>query len=243
MACPDLTPTDALRIFNQIVQHFGQRQQGGVNTFAVTYNRDDEVDEKFGRTYEDFLNGFFWSRRWVKSGASRSEMRAEYPALLAQVGNSRRPNLLRDKDECFDIWLLLIDEIDCSDCEDKDRSIPTIEQEVMRTLNRIIDEAYTYKLYESDTMPGQFVWFSDAHADFLSQQGNFPFTQCTPCREVELTIPTNDYPVDYRQWQRDDTHVGLFARLTFCVCANVDDGAFNFDTANVNVGVTACEHC
>ena len=66
-----ITIQDIYGIFRQIVIDFPYHKTRRLNTFAILDDRTEFNAENFEKKYEQYVNGFFWSRSWVAAGAKR----------------------------------------------------------------------------------------------------------------------------------------------------------------------------
>ena len=67
---------------------------GRMNTFSYLIRRADLVESALGRSYDDYLKGYFWSRDWVLGGADPDKMEKEYGILAIEKNEKIKTKIL-----------------------------------------------------------------------------------------------------------------------------------------------------
>lgn len=79
-----MTYNSFIQVLRNIVVFWPYESTGRVNCFATFKERADINHSTFGKTYQDYLEGYFWSRRWVLDGAPKNQMERSYGAILVE---------------------------------------------------------------------------------------------------------------------------------------------------------------
>lgn len=114
-----------------------------INTFALVDQSPDLMGQSFGYEFNDYLNGFFWSRRWVLGDASPNTICGEYPALFIELTGSDV------EDGTHEISIVLVDKIECETCPPEVvRTGPAVESNLRRAARALLLEIESYILYD-----------------------------------------------------------------------------------------------
>jgi len=162
-----------------------------INTFAVVDSIADLETSNLGATYQDYLDGSFWSRKWVMQGADPDTLCKEYPMLVLEQKKGRKKDIL-ESTTCLDWWLVFMDVPDCGDCKDEcKRSIAKVDSDLRDMVEVILKEVKRFALYsitDGESNVSQ-VWATDdqiqhwfatgAIIDYTNDCGDIlPFLDC-----------------------------------------------------------------
>lgn len=127
-----------------------------VNTFGLVDESPDLLGHSFGYSFGDFENGFFWSRRWVLSGADPNTINAEFPAIFVELEDTDL------KTGAHRISFVLVDKIECENCPaGVVRTGPMLTANLTRAARALLKEIDTYALYEKGD---EYAWASQGRA-------------------------------------------------------------------------------
>lgn len=227
--------SDLYRIFKQIVMTYphGPHQ---LNTFAVIDDGALFSSANLHKIYADYLNGFFWARDWAAAGADPNTICIEYPALTTEV----KRLYFEDgslKGGCFDLWVMISDQVDCRDCEHP-RSIEEVDTDLQRMAMAVLGELNKFRQYILD---GIKTWATPQQVDYLITNGLVDSVQNSCDSSVEynlepLEIVATDLGVP------DKVRAVAF-KLSFCGC-RVEPLVFNYEPINGKQSAYAkCETC
>lgn len=89
-----------------------------IGTFTVVDGAADFEATNTNKTYQDYLNGHFWSRDWVLQGAPADILRKQYPILGVELKRVMKDSIY-SKSACYEMWVLIADQVGCDTCETK----------------------------------------------------------------------------------------------------------------------------
>lgn len=181
-----------------------------VNSFMVVDERADPMQDSYGATYEDFLSGYFWARKWTLEGASPQAVKGEFPVLFVEEMETTAKQA--DKDETTaTISLILLDKIQCEICPPGIRRTPLTVRENLKTMARaVIQEAARYRLYEKGA---ELVWASPGRA------ATWPGGEPNWTEEVDGYIDTRN--IQYRKWGNFAGMRGVLVQIKVSSCTSV----------------------
>lgn len=228
MTAPTL-PT-FLAILKQIVVDMKYRPGLAVNTFAVVDDRPDIEGQSFGYSYQDFESGYFWSRDWVASGASRGTIRGQWPVLFVEqrrTGINARGQTQRST-EFIDIMIL--DKIVCEGCPPSmKRTGPQVYRNMKRIARGVLNELDRYRKYQR---PSGDQWAAIGRAETWGE----------PLDEIDsLWEYLNLSSVEIEPWGASyPNHRGARFQINLHTC-EIDDFEFLYDKPPVTLlGATDC---
>jgi len=166
-----INPETFKAILLQIVKDVGYEAGLRVNAYASVDNFPDLRAPAFGKSYEDALEGRYWSRDWHHGGKDSANMVAEFPALFVEWRNVElgHPS---DLEGSTPFNLYLVDKIVCDTCPDRDLRTPEyLTSTTNRTLRMVLRELYSYCLYEVDrggTITWE--WISNGRAEYWESE-------------------------------------------------------------------------
>lgn len=145
-----------------------------VDTFSTFKSRSELNETTYGRSYEDYLNGSFWARNWVKAGASRNDMAKNGNAILFENKRRKVVDLTCGKN-LANIYITSLQYK-----ERPDGSKKTEDEMAENNANVLMDflaEFQTYGKYDyqiSGSDPDT-AWITELHARHLEDQDNVDF--------------------------------------------------------------------
>lgn len=136
------------QILRQIVADMAYVPGRQVNCFAVCTDMPSLDHESFGASYQDYLEGLFYSRSWVNQRADMQKFKGEHPALFMEAAQFTTEDLY-DPKYIAEISLLLLDRVPCEGCPpNQSRTANTVEANVKWMLRNLLVELTRYRLYE-----------------------------------------------------------------------------------------------
>lgn len=224
-------------IFKQIVTDMAYEPNTQVNTFAVIGEAPKLRLENFGVKYDHYLEGAFWSRTWVATGADPDKLTAEFPVLFAENREAELDDI--HSEEITQPWtFLLIDRIECPDCpEPESRTPEQVKRNAMTMLRRFLAELYTYELWEIDRAGTlTYEWISRGRVEHY--EGEAGVTPQAMVEDLESMIQPET--VKITEWGDFPDMRGYFATVRFRICVPFS-GGFNYkDPAFEELGSTEC---
>lgn len=193
------TPETLTAMLMQITKDAGYHPGQRVNTFATIDRFPDLRSPAFGKTYQDYQSGNFWSRDWHHGGADSAQVKAEFPALFMEWREFYMDTPAAE-DGYTPVNLYLVDKIDCPECPDADIRTPErLTRQTTRTMRMVLKELSTYKLWETDGPGGTaYHWASEGRAAYEQAQPGAPsYTEITDIHahldqsETKITQYTN----------------------------------------------------
>lgn len=115
------------------------------DTIAVVDNAAALESTTLGKTYNDYLHGTFWSRKWVMANAPQSTMSKSYPLVAIEQKVIKRRSI-HDKQFCYDFWVSVLDVPDCDDCteDNTDELIQRAALDLTSYLKEVVAATVTY---------------------------------------------------------------------------------------------------
>lgn len=229
--------SDLYKIFKQIVitYPFGSHQ---LNTFAVIDDGSLFATANLKKIYDDYLNGFYWARDWAAKGADPNTINVEYPVLTAEVKRFTFEDY-ELKDGCFDLWIMIADQVDCRDCEHP-RSVEEVDTDLQLTAMVVLREFSKFRQYILDEVP---TYATEAQVDYLVNNNLVDSVSGGKC--AVLLVPTNTEPIEIVATDLgvpDKVHAVAF-KLTFCGC-RVEPLEFNYAPLDQkHLGYAKCDSC
>jgi len=220
----------------QVVADMGYIKGQQINTVFIIDRMPDIRQDSLGATYKDFLDGRFWSREWVKTGANPTNLKAQWPILIIE----RQPIQI----ECMDsqdmtqtLAFLIIDQIGCDNCPQDDRTGAQVSDSTLQMLRQFFLEAYSYQLCEVDRSPdpNTFEWLSEGRQDYYATQG---LTIQATFEDYASFVNPN--PIEVTEWGESDDIRGHFANIEFNICKSIPQN-FNYNQATIDkLATTVC---
>ena len=150
---------------------------GRMNTFSYLIRRADLVESALGRSYDDYLKGYFWSRDWVLGGADPDKMEKEYGILAIEkneiqfdggVESGVKSAIHRLSVNCF------LDR-SCVDCPGGLRSVGEVESMLEDCLWVYLNYLYSVQKFAVLENGGANYnsWMTQGNADHLMSTGDF----------------------------------------------------------------------
>lgn len=233
-----MTRSTLNNIFRQIVIDMAHNPGYQVDTYRLNDNNPDLNHAAFGSTYQDFLNGQFWSRSFVHAGADPNNFKGAFPVLMAE---SRDLSI-----ECIDsnemrieYWFLVVDKLPCDHCPPHlTRNGQQVSDAVLDMLRSFLNELYTFRYYEVDRGGTvTYEWMSQGRAAYEEGLGN------TVVFQDDLIPDISPERVTVQEWGNFIDMRGWMASVTFTLCEPVTL-EFDYNTPVIpELGSTECETC
>jgi hypothetical protein len=206
-----------------------------IDTYRMNDDNPDLNHQAFGSTYQDYQDGYFWSRSFEHAGADPNNFCGGFPVLMAE---SRDLSI-----ECLDstemqaeYYFVLIDKLPCDHCPPYvTRNGWTVSDAVLKMLRAFLDELYSYKYYEVDRGGTiTFEWMSEGRADYEIDQGS------TLLYNGELMPDISPERVNITEWGNFTNMRAYMARVVFNLC---EPTGLTFDYATPVVPGLATNEC
>ncbi|MEL6274591.1 MAG: hypothetical protein AAFU03_05790 [Bacteroidota bacterium] len=212
-------------ILRQVVIDMKYAPGVSINTFAHVDVAPRVDHASFGYSYDDYLNGYFWSRAWVGRGANPNMIKKQFPALFVET----QPSTVQQPDRdsiCYNVGLVFLDKIECSACPPQIiRSGPTVYNNLIKMARAVLREAHSYVLYELDDGQETYTqWVSPGRLEYLVSQGVNVLSDDLD----ELCKYFEPYNVEFRPWGDYPGHRGLLVNIQFNTCEPLNV-AFKYD--------------
>lgn len=220
-----LSKESIIALFRQIVMTYPVIPGKQINTFATIDDGAMFNSDSIHKTYQDYLNGYFWSRTWVNQGAHPDTLCKEYPILALEQKRVYKKSLT-DKRHCYEFWVVLAMQVGCETC-DLMLSIEDVDTALQEMALTVVQEMNRYKIYD---VSGTYYLMTS--------------TQAPLGAKLVSDIIFEDGPLDVIS-----TNLGLADRvrgvsfpLHFCTCITYDIAFRNFDTPE-GYAIAKCETC
>ncbi len=211
----------------QVIMDMGYIKYKQINTIFITDRMPDLRQDSIGATYQDYLDGKFWSREWVATGATSGKLKAQFPILLIQQ-SLIDIECIDDKDGIYTYDFLLIDKVGCDNCPKPAERVPhKVKANTLEMLRAFLNELYTYKLWEFERSPdpNTFEWVSKGRFESMTNPPNsIPFVQSFE----ELRSFVEPDPLRFQDWGNVDDLRGYWTTIKFSFCESVP-GSFNYN--------------
>lgn len=218
---------------------------GRLNTFGVLDKRSDLLESGLGLGYDDFLEGYFWSRRWVYGGADPNQLEKEYGLLTVEHKNSRLKSL-----EQMETWTpMSLGVFLLRDCDEVDGLLPRKKVELMaarnmwRVLSRL-SKLMKWKLVKSGGGV-EYGWMTEEEKAALEALGSL-----SGYSEVNMLGRSfggymkpegNEWEVYMTNFELGDNVVSVGCDVVFHTC-EADGGEWDYDVPEIgdNLGIVIC---
>lgn len=236
-----ITAATIIDVWKQIVIDYPLTKCKTIHTFATS---DDgkilQHNAALGKSYKDYLNGTFWSRDWIMSGANPNDIKKQYPVLALEIMNIKTKGdlMISPFQTCQKFYIVLADQVDCPNCpEECNRTVEQIDIDIQEMILNAFREFLTYRLYEVND--NEMVWLPLGKAEKLIQEGNL-------LRETRWAIETEliNSNIEFKKWGKDyDKIRGIGFSFEICSCLP-DKPNFEYKNASEYYqGVTQCSIC
>lgn len=233
-----ITRQDVINIVREIVRLWPYEKCTQPDTFAVVDNVSDLESDNLGKVYNDYMNGHFWSRSWVLSGASRNKLNKKYPIVILEQKNVSR-QYFDDADTCWEWWFVIADIPDCISCGDCNRSKDTIDTELQHTALKLIEYISHIKLYKFDA--DIFVWTTAAQAQkYIDDEVYDSYEE--QCGSIVNHIQNTPFQIRPGSLGLTDAARSVIFSLTVCSCVGQPMPLTTFTGVDI-AGETKCKTC
>ena len=230
-----------IAIFKQIVADMGHTPGLQINTFGLVDSIPDLAHESLGYSFQDYLNGHFWSRYWVGNGADPERIKADFPALYVEVTDARQI-CIDDPEFEQRFSILVIDKIKCDDCPTpENRSGRSVAQGAREMLRIVLKELSTYQLWTVDDNGDiSDQWISSGRAAYLASLPGYTLTG--PTDFLGAAIADTEFSIFEAGTWEDFRAQRTAINFTFCL---VPEFEFNYQTPLIDFDAMAipCVTC
>lgn len=212
-----------------------------MNTFAIVDNVKDSNHAALGKTYHDFLQGEFWAKDWVMSGANPNEIKKHWPVAMMELYNFKSTEIKPPATVvgCQGFYIAFEDLIECEACDPHEKRTPN---QVQCDVNDMLLSAYleflSYAKFEED---GTFVWLSkDRYEQLVGGGANLSETNISIETFIDLgkQFEIKKWGIDYEKKRG--------ASLQFSICGCVKSKPkfeYGKETPDKYEGTTKCSCC
>jgi hypothetical protein len=232
-----------IQIFKQIVIDMSYDKDLQINSFAVVDDMIDLNHSSFGKTYEDYLDGFFFSRSWVNGGADANEIKGEFPLLFVEQRSLSMDRI--DSDSLtLPFYFVVVDKISCDACPPGlTRTSEDTLRNTLAMLRIFFKELLNYKNY-TYTIPGpekKSSWTTEGRLDYLIGEGDV-LSRSGFSEDLESLLP-DPARIQVSQWGNFKDLRAHATEISFTVC-DPATGSFSYENATVeDLGRTLCKTC
>jgi hypothetical protein len=234
----NITRDDVIQIVKEIVRLWPYSKCTQPDTFAIVDNASQLESDNLGKTYQDYLNGHFWSRSWVLSGADPNKLKKAYPMILLEQKNATRETF-DDRETCWEWWFVLADIPDCVTCGDCNRSKDTIDTELQVMALSLTDYLSQIKLITFDNT--HLVWTTTQQAQKYITDGLYS-TYTVDSIDITQYIRNSVFNVSPGSLGLTDSARSAIFSLTICSCVDTPTSLSTFTGADA-VATTKCKTC
>lgn len=242
---PTISPKMVQAMFLNIVKGYPFHQCRQIETFAVIDTADQFESDNLGMSYNNFLDGSYWSRGWVNEGADANTLCKKYPILSIETKQGYLKDVCRPE-YCFRTWIVISDIPDCGNCKDECiRTQAALDQDLFIMMQTILKEMRRYR-YVVCTIEGEDNiqgWFTPESAAQIAINNTCVTFQ--DCHDI-CTVLTEQGRVDIQiaDLANSDGARAVTASLTYCGCNEVESDAFTYDDVSPDpVSNTKCDNC
>lgn len=222
-------------IFRQVVIDMAYAPGYQIDAYRYVDGYPDLAHQALGATYQDYLDGAFWSRKFVHAGADPNAFCAGFPVLFAE-SRDLTVECLDSQDLRIEYYFLVVDRIECESCPPYvTRTGATVSESVLAMLRAFLGELYTYGLYEVDRDSViTYEWMSSGRAAYEESLGN------TTVLQEELLPDVAPDEIQISEWGEAPNQRAWMARVVFTLCEPV---TLEFDYATPVVPGLASIEC
>lgn len=201
-------------IFLQVVKDMKYNPGLQIDTYRLNDSNPDLNHGAFGSTYDDYLDGTFWSRKFEQTfRGDINQFCGSYPVLMAEYRDATPDDL----DECcftVPFFFVVVDKIACEDCPPKiTRNGQKTKTNALLMLRAFIKELKTYQYYEVDRDGTvTYEWLSTGRKAYEEDQGSILVYVDSLIADIGIEeIPLTEWGnfLDKRGWM---------ARINFTIC-------------------------
>lgn len=231
-----ITRNEIYKIFRDIVINYPNTNCRQLNTFASLFKSTDLNSPNLGKSYQDYKDGYFWSRAWVHSGASRDTIKGQYP-LLSLENKEMSFNPCCNDEDCYEWHMLIIDTLECGNCEGCNRTKDSVYSNLMAIAKNVMCEFSSYKAYQDEE--GAY-WLSEGQAHFYNNNGSELSEACGEmCDMLDGEIKIEPIREDLI-----DGGIGVYLSFKTKHCSTVEKVDFNYDQKPLSeISKAICDVC
>lgn len=222
-----------LEILRQVVVDFDEVERRQVNSFALVWDWPNLQTPSWGKVYEDYLSGHFWSRHWENEGANPDTLRGDWPAVFVEPGEVVK-DLFGDR-EVMKFTILFIDKKDCEGCGV--RSAEDVRQGLLDMIGSFLKELRSYIKVEVDEVE---MWVSLGRLVYMLDELMLDVVETGESIGGHLQV---DNEVVVKNWAPMGDLVGMFFELEVDLCNELESG-FKYDREVLErLAVVKCKNC
>lgn len=132
-------------ILRQFVIFWPYSKDERINTFSTFDMPEDLFQDNLNKTYQDYVNGDFWSREWVYGGADVSKLVKQYGVMAVE----NKEVFLDVNDENFAIYPAMINILQKNEGGKNQRTVEQIDLSNYRAFKRLVtllNKTWLYKV-------------------------------------------------------------------------------------------------
>lgn len=233
-----LTRQDIIDISREIVRLWPWSECTQPDTFAVVDHIGQLESSNLGKTYQDYLNGHFWSRDWINSGARTESLCKTYPMLILEQKEVIKTEPF-DKEACWEWWFVFADIPDCVNCGNCNRTKDEIDNQLQIIGLNFLKYLEQIKLITFDSsIP---LWTTTSQAEKYISDGVYT-SYTVNCHDIIPYIDTNQFRMAPGSLGLTDGARSIIFSLTFCSCVS-DPTPLGVTSEVPTVASTRCESC
>ena len=233
---------DIIDVARQIIIDMAYDPALQINTFAMV---DDGIDLKhasFGKSYEDYNEGRFWSRTWVNSGADSSKVQGEWPLLFLEQRTLDLP-CIDSNEMTLHFYFVLADKITCDSCPPElSRTSDQVLVNTLIMLRRFFKELVTYRHY-TYVKDGENLqtWATEGRMNHLLSTSEI--SSITGWDEDFDSLLQNPSPINVTQWGNFENIRAHSAKISITVC-DITNGEFDYSKTKASeIAYGKCINC
>lgn len=223
-----------ISLINCVVQAF-PRLDFRPNSVVCVDDWSEFQASNFGQIYQDYLNGHFWARNWVASGAHPDKLKKEYPMLMMEHRKSNLPEGVKGI-VCERVHLVLVDKYDCEQCKHPRK---VVSARMKERLKQIIVELSSFRECVVEDAEGceYTIWTNPCQLEALG------YTLIEDCGNSMEDIC--EQATEFSSWSLElDKVTGWEVELNFCFCTAKEEVKFDYYKPDYKqLGVPTCENC
>lgn len=208
-----------------------------INTVYLIDTPPSILVDNLGASFQDYLDGFFWSRDWINSGSNPDTMKAQFPILFVEsvgisIDNISSPDIQRQYAFVF------IDKVECESCPDKDsRTGQTVKDNLLETIRIFLKELYDYEKWYID-FDGTTTerWVSKGRLEFYKDIDTI--TALSFVEDLAGMIESSNF--DIREWGNIESMRGYIVEIPITYCKAITT---NFDYSKQDASKTGIAIC
>ena len=230
-----ITRKDILNIFKTLVQTYPIQERKALNTFALITNGDIFNSKNLDKNFNDYKQGFYWSRDWVNKGASKDNIDVQYPILGIEnkvVALTLAYGTDESLENSFDFSLILVDKVERK--IQKARTEDMVYEDLQETMLNVLNEFRSVALFKNPA-DGKEYWLPRTHGEHL----NYTETGF----EIMDFINNQDFIINPALREYINNGIGVITTFSVKGCG-VHKIDFNYNAVSVDqIAEANCSNC